>query len=231
MRPVVRGDIPVDDDGDPVTFADYKDARDDLISRMGDYCSYCEVALHSTIDVEHVLPKDPNPDLKLNWANFLLACTNCNSTKGHEDIQLDDYYWPDKDNLLRALLYEQDKPPQVIDDPAVDTERAERTIELTGLDRAPGHPRLSGRDRRWSKRFEAWSHALLARRFLDNADSDEMRQAIVMMAEGFGFWSVWFAAFHDDHDMRRRLILGFPGTASECFDDATNLSPRPNGSI
>ena len=34
MRPVVRGDVPVDDNGNPETFTDYKQARDPLIERM-----------------------------------------------------------------------------------------------------------------------------------------------------------------------------------------------------
>jgi uncharacterized protein (TIGR02646 family) len=113
LRPVVRGDAPVVAAGNPIVYTDYKQARDALIARMGDYCSYCEVALHSDIDVEHVLPKSLNPDLELEWSNFLLACGNCNSIKGGQTITLADYYWPDLDNTLRAFLYEQDEPPQV----------------------------------------------------------------------------------------------------------------------
>lgn len=231
MRPVVRGDLPVDDAGDPKVFADYKEARDDLIDRMGDFCSYCEVALHSTIDVEHVLPKSLNPALELTWTNFLLACTNCNSIKGNQVVDLADFYWPDQDNTLRAFVYEQDEPPRISGDAGVDSVKAQSTLELTGLDRAPGHPRLSNRDRRWQKRFEAWSIALIAKGNLGLADSIPMRETIVLLARGIGFWSVWLAAFHDDVDMRRRFIQGLPGTANDCFDVDTNVLPRPGGAL
>ena len=60
MRPVHRGNVPTDDNGIDIEFNDYKKARDPLIHRIGDYCSYCEVALHDQVDVEHVLPKSIN---------------------------------------------------------------------------------------------------------------------------------------------------------------------------
>lgn len=230
MRPVVRGDVPVDDEGNPVTYADYKDARDDLIEHMGDYCSYCEVALHDQVDVEHVLPKSLNPSLAREWSNFLLACGTCNSIKGNNEVDLDDYYWPDQDNTLRAFFYEQDEPPQINSGSGVDHPTAQRTLELTGIDRVPGHSRLSDRDRRWKKRFGAWGIALIARGNLGTADSVEMRETIVMLAQALGFWSVWFSAFHDDEDMQLRLISEFPGTSADCFDNVT-LVPRPTGRI
>lgn len=231
MRPVVRGDAPLDANGNPVRFSDYKDARDALIERMGDYCSYCEVALHSQVDVEHVRPKSLNPHLELQWSNFLLACTNCNSIKGNRQVELADYYWADQDNTLRAFSYEQDEPPQVTDDTAVDPNKAQRTLELTGIDRVPGHPELSDRDRRWLKRFQSWSVALQTARFIEEADSEQMRSLAVEVALGRGFWSVWFTVFRHDVDMCRRLIEAFAGTAVDCFDDAMSLIPRPGGSI
>ncbi len=231
MRPVFRGNPPVDNNSIPIVYSDYKDARDDLIQRLGDYCSYCEVSLPSQVDVEHVLPKGENPDLELDWSNFLLSCGNCNSVKGSDDIALNNFYWPHLDNTLRAFVYEHDQPPQVVDDPEIDQTKAQRTLELTGLDRVPGHPKLSARDRRWRKRFQAWGIARLARNNLTAAESNEMRATIILVAQGIGFWSVWFAVFWDDEDMRRRLIQAFPGTACDCFDDTTKLVPRPDGAL
>jgi len=231
MRPVVRGEIPTDATGDPVTYADYKDARDDLIGRVGDYCSYCEVALHSQVDVEHVLPKSLHPTHALEWSNFLLACTNCNSIKGNTPVDLADFYWPDQDNTLRAFVYEPDEPPQVLAAAHIDPNKARRTLELTGVDRVPGHPRFSDRDRRWLKRFEAWSVARQAAQFIQTADSAEMRSLAIEVALGRGFWSVWMQVFHDDQDMRRRLITAFRGTAASCFDPQTQPIARVGGSI
>jgi uncharacterized protein (TIGR02646 family) len=231
MRPVVRGDVPVDDNGDPETFTDYKQARDPLIKRMGDYCSYCEIKIHTQVDVEHVLPKSPNPALALEWTNFLLACGNCNSIKSDKDIELDEIYWADKDNSLRAFVYEQDQPPQIADDPDVDVDIAYDTIKLTGLDRVPGVTGYSDRDRRWLKRIDAWSTAMQVADFIEVEDTDEMRQMAIFVAKGIGFWSVWFEVFHDDEEMCQRLIDEFPGSAVDCFDIDTNILPRPGGQI
>ena len=108
MRPVQRGDVPTHADGNVVEFSEYKEARDPLVHRIGDFCSYCEVALHSTVHVEHVRPKSKHEDVELSWSNFLLACDSCNSTKGDEDVVLDQYFWPDTDNTTRPFLYEVD---------------------------------------------------------------------------------------------------------------------------
>jgi hypothetical protein len=37
--------------------------------------------------------------------------------------------------------------------------------------------------------------------------------------------------FHDDFDMRQRLIAGFRGTAPGCFDAQTQLIARTGGLI
>lgn len=108
MRPVERG-------LDPNPFQDYKDARDPLIQRIGDYCSYCENALHSEIDVEHVQPKSRPPYASLVWTNFLLACGYCNSVKGDNPVAIADFFWPDADNTYRAFKYDLDRPPSVAD--------------------------------------------------------------------------------------------------------------------
>lgn len=234
MRPILRGDIPNDENGDPIVFTDHKQARDHLIERLGDYCSYCEIKINTQVDVEHVVPKTPVPALRLEWSNFLLACGNCNSIKGDKTFaEMTEVYWPDRDNTLRAFVYEQDEPPQVADDPAVDADIAFETLELTGLDRVPGHPNFSDRDRRWSKRMNAWGNALLAANLISSADTDEMRQLAIVVAKETGFWSVWYEVFFDDEDMCQRLIdiNTFSGTAQDCFDNDSNVVPRPGGQI
>ncbi|HVC93469.1 MAG TPA: HNH endonuclease [Pirellulales bacterium] len=233
MRPVLRGDPPTDATGKAIVFSHYREARDFLIERIGDYCSYCEVCLHGSIHVEHVRPKKPNPDLKTVWTNFLLACDNCNSVKGDFDVVLSDYLWPDTDNTTLAFDYHVDEPPRVSQTlKAAHQQLAINTIQLTGLDRVPGHPDFSARDRRWQKRKEAWGVAILARKALAENPTDQLRESIVHNAVSRGFWSVWVAVFHDDNEMRRRLLKWFPGTAiSECFDAGGVPKPRPGGQI
>jgi len=232
MRPVNCGEWPKDVDGNNIPFADYSDARDDLIRRIGDYCSYCEVCLHGSIAVEHVRPKKPQPALEREWTNFLLACDNCNSTKSNKDVDLAHYFWPDRDNTARVFDYDLDQPPRIKTglDPAL-RPIAERTIALTGLDRVPGHPSYSIRDRRYLKRKEVWGVALIARGNLKQNDTPQMRDSILHTAVSRGFWSVWLQVFHDDEEMRSSLIKWFPGTATDCFDGNTRPIPRLGGLV
>ena len=101
MRPIERGGCPVDNNQQKIVFSHYSDARGELIKRMGQYFSYCEMKLDASLAVEHVQPKKArgsnvvNQTLLLDWENFLLACTNCNSTKGNKPVVLTDYVWPD----------------------------------------------------------------------------------------------------------------------------------------
>lgn len=232
MRPVERGDTPTDGDGRPIEFGEYADARDPLIDRIGDYCSYCEVALHSSVHVEHVRPKSRHQELEKQWTNLLLACDYCNPTKGDTDVVLDEYFWPDRDNTARAFRYDCDQPPCVAHGlTAEQIAKAARTLELTGLDRVPGHPRISDRDRRWLKRQEVWGVALNELKNLRENDTPQLRMSIVHVALSRGFWSVWMQVFSDDADMRRRLINSFAGTAKNCFDHNTVALPRPGGRV
>lgn len=225
MRPIERGP-------DPGPFTDYKDARDPLIQRIGDYCSYCENVLPSEVDVEHMQPKSRPPYAALVWTNFLLACSYCNSVKGDRLIVISDHLWPDLDNTFLAFYYAVDEPPSVAGRlPDTLQVLAQRTLELTGLDRCPGHPRLSPRDRRWLKRKQVWGIALLSLTELQSTDTPQMRRQIALTAASRGFFSIWMTVFQHDADMRKRIILSFSGTAGSCFDADGNPIPRPGGRV
>ncbi|MDD5272355.1 MAG: HNH endonuclease [Methylovulum sp.] len=162
MRPVCRGDAPIDEQGNPVRFKKYGDARNALIARIGDYCCYCESPIQNPA-VEHIQPKSHEPALEKTWSNFLLACPICNSIKNDQPINaanLSDYFWADTDNTLRGFFYEKDRAPQVHASLTVAHQHiARNTLVLTGLDREPSHPLLTKKDRRWEKRREAWAKA------------------------------------------------------------------------
>ena len=98
MRPVNRGVA-------PRTYARYGEAIGDLEDRLGIYCSYCERWIPVGLAVEHKAPKSRHPSRELEWDNFLLGCTNCNSVKGDTDVADDEILWPDRDNLMLALEY------------------------------------------------------------------------------------------------------------------------------
>jgi len=235
MRPVNRGNVPSDPANADceITFSDYKDARDHLTKRIGDFCSYCESGIQIGIHVEHIQPRVHHPGLQTSWSNLILACTHCNSIKGDADIALDDYFWPHLDNTYRAFEYWTDAVPKVAAGLNLQ-ERciAENTLKLTGLDRCPGHPQFSERDLRWLKRREAWGMALTARKSLAAQPTEEMRRQILQTALCKGFWSVWMAVFADDPQMQQALVRGFPGTAAdECFDSDGRPMYRPQGKI
>lgn len=228
MRPVSKGSLPKDSDGHSIQFKDYSFARRLLIERIGQYCSYCEMKLDSSLHVEHVKPKQPKgieeviQERLLDWDNFLLACVNCNSNKGSEEITLEDYFWPDQDNTFKVLKYSEGgviSPVDKLEDKEKD--KALRTIKLTGLDKNPKNdPKAS--DRRWENRREVWGIAQRAKERLKRIDIPEMRDQIVSTATGHAYWSVWMTVFQDDADMLARFIEAFSGTCRECFDAENN---------
>ncbi|MEI6746498.1 MAG: HNH endonuclease signature motif containing protein [Methylococcaceae bacterium] len=234
MRPVERGDVPIDENGNAIQFKEYSDARNYLIKRLGDYCSYCESPLLAPA-VEHIQPKSLELALKTQWDNFLLACPFCNSIKGNKLINasnFNEYFWADCDNTFRAFCYEKDRAPSCDLTLNVTYQKiAQNTLELTGLDREPTHKKLTEKDRRWIKRNEAWSKAELAIKRLNQQSTDLMREQIIDAATSTGFWSVWMTVFADDVDMRQRLISEFRGTSAECFDAATEAILRNGGQI
>ncbi|QEP43018.1 HNH endonuclease [Ectothiorhodospiraceae bacterium BW-2] len=228
MRPVTRGDGPVDKQGHHIQFSEYANARGELINRIGEYCSYCEMHLDTSLAVEHVQPKHPpgatqvDQTRALNWNNFLLACTNCNATKGNTDVDLSEYLWPDRDNTFRALKYSEGG----VVSPAMDgdlKQKAINTIGLTGLDKTPNDHKAS--DRRWLNRKEAWDIAVRSSKRLANNDNNDFREQIVDTALANGFWSVWITVFKEDADMLRRFLEAFPGTCQECFDVTNGYAP------
>ena len=224
---------PVDKGAAPTVYAHYRCAGSDLKSRIGEYCSYCERKLETHLAVEHIQPKVSYPALQNSWENFLLACVNCNSSKGDKHVILGDYYWPDRDNTLRALEYVEGglvRPHPCLK--GADRVRAEKTISLTGLDKTPGEP---GRkptlpDKRWLKRQQTWQLAKKARARLTTQDtSTSMRQQIVDTAVNCGMFSIWWTVFAGDVDMRRRLRKAFTGTHGASFDANENPVPRAGG--
>jgi uncharacterized protein (TIGR02646 family) len=197
------------------------------------YCSYCERPLPTSLAVEHVEPKFWHPALRLAWDNFLLACTNCNSTKGDENIQLHELLLPDRDNTSTAFEYDDTGQVQAAAHlrPAL-RKLAEKTLTLTGQNkqiRIPSDPALKGLAiSRRNQRRNAWLEAVDAHNDLAQHPSDGVRRRIVAEARARGFFSIWMKVFEADPDMRLRFIAAFEGTAADCFDSGgLPVSPRP----
>lgn len=229
MRPVERGPHPLDTAGHPVRMTAYQEAKSSLIARVGRYCAYCEVQQSAALTIDHIEPRRHAPHRERDWDNLLLACVNCNGTKG---AQPPDVYLPDRDNTARAFRYGEaglisphpDLGPEQRD-------KARRTLKLLGLDKPPASDPRS-RDLRWLNRREAWDMARrnLGRWQRKRGDPD-MRDSILELARSQGHWSVWMAVFEAEPEMRQALIEAFPGTCRSCFDAATRPVPRPGGSL
>lgn len=228
MRPIFRGPA-------PHIYAKYQDAIGDLEDRLGRYCSYCERYLPVSLAVEHVAPKSREPALCRIWDNFLLGCTNCNSVKQDQPTNHADFLWPDHDNTLKAFDYENRGLVQVGSDLPPDVRiKAQRLMDLVGLDRHPGQPRSKKprkRDKRYQQREEVWQLAERHRQTLKHENTTVVRELITDLAVAYGFFSVWMTVYADDIDMRIRLVAAFRGTATDCFDATRQVIPRPGGRL
>jgi uncharacterized protein (TIGR02646 family) len=234
MRPIRRGSAPRPND-----YTDYKDAKPDLVARLGSYCSFCERPVVTQLAVEHIQPKGLPVYTHLigRWSNFLLACVNCNSTKKDKDVDPVNVLLPDRDNTYAVFQYLPDgtvKPSANATGNGLN-EMANRTLRLMGLDKAAMNtPDENGKQvalDRMSQRMEVWLEAEEAKRDLqDNPANPMLCDYIIKLAAKTGFFSVWMTVFAGNPAILSRFINAFSGTSgSGCFDpNGTVISPAPN---
>ncbi|MFL5664976.1 MAG: HNH endonuclease [Ktedonobacteraceae bacterium] len=175
MRPIDRGNAPVHITSrgiQPALSETYSLFKGELIQRLGEYCSYCEVPLGANLAIEHVLPKTRNLNEENAWSNFLLSCINCNSSKGSKEILRADYYWPDDTainlatsgfNTFSMLEYYFDQPTQKVllkanPGSGANVAKVDATIKLTGLNKYDD-TNLKVSDRRVTNRTNTWNAA------------------------------------------------------------------------
>lgn len=197
MRPIERGVAP------PQVLTDYAQAAPYLKERLGRYCSYCERHFPDGLAVEHISPKSLDPNLRLSWSNFLLACSPCNSTKGVKPYVQGQCLWPDSDDTYSALVYREDGAIKA------KTLQAEALLALVGLNSSPREDAGT----RWKDRQEAWELALEAQRNI--AANPKTKTFAIQAVRKCGHWSIWMTVFANDADMQSRLVDAFPGTATE----------------
>lgn len=221
MRPVNKGTS-------PQIFTKYVDARDPLIDRIGDYCSYCERPCDPHI--EHIEPQSKHPNRALDWDNFLLGCVYCNTIKNDTFVGASTYYFPDEKNTAFAFIYneasnEVEANPLITDPTSMAV--CDNTIALVGLNRR--FDSLERPDRRWRKRADAWGVATRAyKRHCENPPIDAKDvEAIVALALATGFFSAWLTAFANIPSLCTAIIAAFAGTRPDCYDPATGL-PVPD---
>ncbi len=193
----------------------YGDAKDDLILALGAFCSYCErQGFSSALDVEHIDDKNTHPNQKFDWNNFLLACKNCNSIKGKKSVG--GSLMPHIDNTFEVFSYLESG--LIIVNSAILPSlyiKTENLLNLVGLDRIPGHPKYSKKDKRWQERKKAWE---LSNKYLDKYKNQKCDiDTIVDLALKTGFWSIWMTVFDGYDDVKQRLISQFNGTRIDSY--------------
>lgn len=237
MRPVIKEESPQKDD-----FDNYRDAFPELRGRIGPYCSYCERRIPTGLAIEHIQAKKykdgngeyPYKHLVGKWSNFLLACVNCNSTKGNKNVTLDNVFLPDRDNSFQAFLYEPDGSIKINPEISQSLKAlAMASLELTGLDRTTPTYHDKNGDLvaldRVQDRAEAFLTAIEALQDWETKQSEALKNPIVRNAVGLGFFSVWMTVFHEHEDIKLAFVESFPGTSSICFDSkGLVVTPRPN---
>jgi len=225
MRPVNRGAA-------PAIYAHYENAKQDLVNRLGSYCSYCERRIPTLLAVEHIQPKGlaQYAHLECEWTNFLLGCVNCNSAKSNAAIECDSLLLPDRDNTFVAFIYDElgTVNPNPVVGPGIGA-LATALSDLTALNRM-NHPNWDeavafSALERVGQRIQACLQAKEAR-----ADFDAGRAwagAVAREAAATGFFSIWMTVFEGVPEVRQAIINTFPNTADECFDATTaTISPR-----
>ncbi len=224
MRPVNKDLEPLNADGTVVSFPEYTRSRRCLIDAIGKYCSYCERLIPASLAVEHIQPKTHNANLELVWSNLLLACTNCNSTKGHINVVLANYFWPDRDNTYVKFSYDLSgfvKANLTLN--AVEALKANNTIKLLGLDRIQPTSGTANwqqaSDRRYEHRLQAFIDANKYASIYSNASLAERIVYIGFLIDiaKKGFWSIWMNAFQNFPEVQKELILQFKGTRQSLF--------------
>jgi hypothetical protein len=192
MRPVDKGVA-------PRAYTDYGKARHDLAGRIGYYCSYCEMKVFNSIEVEHILPQNQGGAV-LNWNNFLLSCKYCNTIKCAHNANITDYLWPDRDNTDLAFEYDEVSvvfPIGTLSNPL--KTKAQLSITLTGLDRNPMGPNFpTESDTRWRSRKEVWDIARLNLIKWGQAPILPMAEVIAGCALLSGHYSIWFKVFENE---------------------------------
>lgn len=217
----------------PSVYMNYRDALPDLQSRIGLYCSYCEMEISNEPDVEHVHPKarGGNPT---EWRNLLLGCKKCNKIKKDKNPNRDNHLWPDEDNTSVAFEYYNEimvRPAATL--PAPIMLMAQNTLQLCGIDRVPGKiarpTKIDQRDQRWQKRRIVWLYAERALSNWQNNPTIELKETIGDLAKASGFYSIWVQFFANEPEMLAEIKSRFPNTYEPQYFANGDLRVRPGG--
>ena len=227
MRPVDKGTSPISGD-----FCKYEDALPYLIQRLGNYCSYCERSFEAGLSVEHICPKSTHEDLEKKWDNFLIACTQCNSSKGHRDIkpnELKEYVWPDTDDTYHMIDYPALKAYQAEPNNDLDEQtkqRVQKTIDLVNINYSTDVYGQTTYKNKLLKRQEVVKECKrLKNNYINAKELYDLRniaplnlqknieenfksaiENIISAAKEYGCWSIWMKLFEEIPEIKEGLL-------------------------
>ncbi len=219
----------------------YGNAKPDLLSRIGEFCSYCECSgAAQQLHIEHVYPKDPHPGLATNWRNLLLSCATCNTYKSkylgnsRQSCLLRASLWPHIDNTFNAFEYQKSGLVRVRHglSPAVSAE-ATRLLDMVGLMQSPTvaakYEALGIAYDGTTRRTEAWGIASRALEAYRENPTAKMLETICDNCYSTGYFSVWMTVFRKYANVRQAFIKRCRA-ACECFDGIT-AKPLTRGRV
>ncbi len=232
MIPLDKGEVPIDSiSGLPQTVTDYAQWRASLINRLGSYCSYCNAPLSSSPQVEHVVPKNPQPGQVagslLGWENMLLACGPCNNAKNNNPISTNTHYLPETCNplfIFDNFLFEEGqaiiKPNQTLS--PLQNIKAVNTISLLMLDDIDRRTTVIV-DLRSSFRSKAIKSYSDLKSLFHLNNHPQKAKIVAALSESIGFFSIAFEVFKDEPDVLIALRDTIPGFNRKAVDDNGNL--------
>jgi uncharacterized protein (TIGR02646 family) len=233
MKPVNKGPS-------PDNFSKHQAAKPWLLNRIGQQCSYCERGGDpQDLDVEHIYPVKPHPSRELDWENFLISCSSCNSYKniflgsGRQRNLYRRYLWPHRENTFKAFEYQADGRVEIRPGLTAATRKwAEATREMVGLLRSPAkaanYDQLGVAYDGASKRSQMWGHAIGFRAMYLGNPTTRSATNIADAAANMGYFSIWMEVFYDRNEVRRELIRAFKADR-DCFD--ANTQPITKGRL
>jgi len=231
---------PVDKGNAPRPYTNHKQAKKDLIGKLGSHCSYCEAYKEpQDLHVEHIYPQKPHPEKEVDWDNFLVSCNSCNSYKNkhlgnsrQQNLEMR-FLWPHRENTFRAFQYHHDGYVEITSGlPSAIETAAEATRKMVGLISSPAKANsykiLGIAYDGVGKRKEVYE---LAEEALDTyleSPSTVKAQRVAKSAARLGYFSIWMEVFRNRPEVRREFIKSFKADTA-CFNP--NTDPIPKGRI
>jgi len=199
-------------------FKPWNKAKILLVKELGSFCSYCEKPVNrSSLHIDHIFAKGIRldsgkfkyDDLRYDWNNFLLICSNCNSIKSNKDVEVIEPFLPHKNNLVHFIFVGEGGLINIKENLSIiNKEKTQKFIDLVGLDREPSHPEYSEFDDRWENRLEAVDKAQRYYKKYTSIPSETDIETIVQLAKSSGYFSVWYYQFINHKEVLESLIHG-----------------------